>query len=218
MLKEENQSWLGFFIEIIVLISIVLFIRFYVFQLFRVSGPSMCPTLNVLNEECQGGKGEFIFVNEFLYKFMKDPKRGEIVIFRPPNKKIYYVKRVIGIAGDTIEIENGKVYLTNSKVTRFKLQEDFLSEKNKGRTKNFEKTKFTVPEGHFLLFGDNRDKSLDARQCFSGAGCNGQNTPFVSKENIQGRAEFVIWPFWKSRWLENHPEQEDLKKKETIDS
>ncbi|MCF7918151.1 signal peptidase I [Candidatus Gracilibacteria bacterium] len=201
MIKDKDQSWTSFIIETLILIGVVLFIRFYIFQFFRVSGPSMCPTLNILDDECQYGKGEFIFVNEVLYNFVRTPKRGEISVFRPPHEKVYYIKRVIGIPGDTIEIKNGKVYLSNDEVSDFEIEEPYLSPRNQGMTQAGQKTIFQVPEDHYLLFGDNRAESLDARQCFSAAGCDGNNTPFVPEKFIQGRAEFVIWPLGKARWM-----------------
>jgi signal peptidase I len=106
-IKDENQSWFSFTIELIILIAIILVIRFWVFQFFQVSGPSMCPTLNMFDGECSQGKGEFIFVNEFLYNFIREPKRGEIVVFKPPvhrKGKDYYIKRIIGVPGDTVEV------------------------------------------------------------------------------------------------------------------
>jgi signal peptidase I len=204
MIKDKDQSWMSFVLETLILIGIVLFIRFYIFQFFRVSGPSMCPTLNVLENKCQHGKGEFIFVNEFLYNFIRSPKRGEIVVFRPPHKKVYYIKRIIGIPGDIVEIKNGRVYLTNENMSDFELSEPYLSPRNQGRTQVKQKSIFRVPEGHYLLFGDNRAESLDARQCFSTTGCDGKHTPFVSQKFIQGRSEFVIWPLKKNRWLQQH--------------
>lgn len=204
MIKDKNQSWVGFIVETLILIGIVLFIRFYIFQFFRVSGPSMCPTLNVLEDECQYGKGEFIFVNEVLYHFIRDPQRGEVVVFRPPNENVYYIKRVIGIPGDTVEIKNGKVFLSNQDVSDFEIEESYLSPRNQGRTQTRQKDTFPIPEDHYLLFGDNRAESLDARQCFSVSGCDGSHTPFVPEKFIQGRAEFVIWPFRTVRWIP-HP-------------
>lgn len=198
-LKTDDQSWGSFFLELALLLGLVLFIRFYVFQFFRVSGPSMCPTLNQFGEDCYHGSGEFIFVDEFLYSFVRAPKRGEIVVFRPPTTDKNYIKRVIGIPGDTVEVENGKVYLTGGEYERTELPESYLSEKNKGRTFASLK-KFTVPEGKVLLFGDNRLESLDARRCFE-YDCTDSNTPFVSIKKIRGRAEFVVWPIEKIRHL-----------------
>ncbi len=194
MLKDENQTWGSFFLEMALLIGIVLFVRYYVFQLFRVSGPSMCPTLNMIDGSCYRSKGEFIFVNEFLYHLLRqDPKRGEIVVFKAPNKDVSYIKRVIGIPGDTVEVIDGKVILT-SEGEKTILDEAYLSEQNKGLTRTRGRNTFEVPEGHYLLFGDNRLQSLDARQCFASMGCTADNTPFVTRNRIRGRAEAVIWP------------------------
>ncbi len=204
MIKDKDQSWLAFSIEMALLIALVLCVRYYVFQFFRVSGPSMCPTLNELNDECEHGKGEFIFVNQFLYKFLAEPQRGEIVVFRPPNNKVYYVKRVIGLPGDTITVKKGKVYLSNEEFENFPLPETYLSAKNQGRTYS-QIDEFIVPEGHYLLMGDNRAESLDARQCFGS--CYNERTPFVETDKIKGRAEFVIWPFWTTRWMKNELSQ-----------
>lgn len=200
-IKNDDQSWASFFLELALLIALVLFIRTYVFQFFRVSGPSMCPTLNTFDGECHYGNGEFIFVNEFLYSFLDDPKRGEIVVFQPPTTDKNYIKRVIGIEGDIVEVIDGKVYLTMPDQERTELPEEYLSEKNRGRTYSaFEKV--TVPEGSYLLFGDNRLESLDARRCFE-FDCTDENSPFVTKKHIRGRAEFALWPIEKMRWMKH---------------
>ncbi|HEY5713893.1 MAG TPA: signal peptidase I [Candidatus Gracilibacteria bacterium] len=206
MIKAKEESWGAFLLELLVLVLIALFIRFYVFQFFRVSGPSMCPTLNELEEGCLDSKGEFIFVNELLYQ-LREPRRGEIVVFRPPNKQVYYVKRVMAVAGDRIDVKNGEVYFSNESqgLEQERLKESYLSEKNQGQTTSSQET-FEIPKGYFLLFGDNRLKSLDARQCFVRGGCeSGIATPYVPIKNIVGRAEFVVWPVWMMRDLDNDP-------------
>lgn len=201
-LKDKDQTWNGFFIEILFLIGMVLFIRFYVFQFFRVSGPSMCPTLNQFDTKCEYGKGEFIFVNEFVYRFLEDPNPGEIVVFNPPfEEEKKYIKRVIGVPGDKIIIENGIVY-KDIDGERLKLEEPYLSEKNSGNTST-DKNEFIVPEDHYLLFGDNRTQSLDSRRCFSNKGCRGRYTPFVHKNEIIGRAESVVFPFNRFRKMDH---------------
>ncbi len=214
MIKSKNETWGAFFLELLILILVVLFIRFYIFQFFRVSGPSMCPTLNVINDICRGErggnpKGEFIFVNEILYQFT-NPKRGETVVFRPPNKRVYYVKRIIGVGGDKVTIEDdGLVYLENLSdgISKIQLPEElYLSDKNLGMTHvRASKKEFIIPEDEYLLFGDNRQHSLDARKCFENVGCTRNTTAFLTKKNIVGRAEFVIWPFWTIRFLDNKP-------------
>lgn len=195
--KNPEQSWPSFFFEMAILLAVVLFIRFYVFQFFQVSGPSMCPTLNVLDGQCRSGKAEFVFVNQVTYNFFRTPEHGEIVVFRPPNnKKDFYIKRVIGVPGDTVYVRDGQVYLGDTK-----LEEPYLSPRNKGRTQS-DLEEFVVPADHFLLFGDNRDRSLDSRRCYSNT-CSSGETPFVHKSKIKGKAEFVIWPFWTIRMLKN---------------
>ncbi len=197
--KDEKQSWKSFFLELGLLLLVVLFIRFYIFQFFQVSGPSMCPTLNFLKNYCERDKGEFIFVNEALYNFIRNPKRGEVVVFKAPyaaKGRDIYIKRVIGVAGDTIEVKKGKVFLSNDEVQDFPLPETYLSPRNQGQTRST-KSKFVVPEGHILVFGDNRDMSADARQCFS-SGCYGDKSPYIAINKVIGKATFVIWPFWKT--------------------
>ena len=201
--KNPEQTWLSFVVEMVILISIVLFIRFYVFQFFQVSGPSMCPTLNELNAECKNGKGEFVFVNQATYKFIRPPAVGEVVVFRPPSDtKDYYIKRVMGVPGDVIKVYDGKVYKVNDEGQDVEIEEPYLSARNQGRTQTDQEI-FTVPEGKYVLFGDNRDRSLDSRRCY-GATCSSLGaTPYVPAESIKGKAEFVIWPFWTMRWMEN---------------
>lgn len=203
MIKNKEQSWPSFLLETVILIGIVLFIRFYIFQFFRVSGPSMCPTLNMIQDECEHEKGEFIFVNQFTYNFVRPPKRGEIVVFHPPEKKEYYIKRIMGVPGDTIEIIDGVLYLTNDTHQKIQLPEEYLSPVNQGQTNTYGQTQFTVPDEHYLLFGDNRNKSFDARHCYNMNGCDGAHSPFIPVKNITGKALFVIWPVTNLRWMEN---------------
>jgi signal peptidase I len=219
-LKDKNQTWGGFFLETFVLILIVLFIRFYVFQLFRVSGSSMCPTLNQFDQVCERGPGEFIFVNEFQYNFIRSPKRGEIVVVTSPNTienkflkalnnvlpfeiptkiRAKYIKRVIGKPGDTIQVEAGKVYLTNDLVTRYQLPEAYLSAMNSDRT-YARQSQYVVPEDHVLVFGDNRTGSQDSRSCF---GDCAKNSAFIHKRDVVGKATATIWPSNRLRLLDN---------------
>lgn len=212
--KDDDQSWKAFWLEISILICVVLFVRFYVFQFFRVSGPSMCPTLNMIDEQCEQGKGEFIFVDQFSHNF-RTPERGEIVVFKPPvptekmkigslelpfDKNTYYIKRVMGLPGDIIDVRDGELFLTNQQFTNQKMEEPFLSDKNKDQSRS-QMERFEVPEGHYVLMGDNRRKSLDSRSCFGD--CSGDYTAYVPLDNIKGTSKFVIWPFWLIRWTED---------------
>lgn len=200
---------------------LALFIRTYIVSPFRVNGPSMCSTLNVIDEVCQSPgstKEEKIIVNELFYQSIAgysfgEPEAGDIIVFRPPNNNIekeYYVKRVIGEPGDTIKIVNGKVYkLFNDEY--IELNEPYLNSKNAGKTfvggvSQDEESIYHVPEGNYFVMGDNRGSSADSRSCFSNFSreCSPEDiNSYVPKANIRGKAELVFWPFKNIRILDD---------------
>jgi signal peptidase I len=135
----------------------------------------------------QYSDGEFILVDKMTYR-VASPDRGDVVVFTPwigPEKR-YLIKRVIGIPGDTVKIENGYVSLATSKNPEKFIQLDesaYLEEKYGYTCLTYnsawcakESQTFTVPAGRYFLMGDNRPQSLDARKCFSNSGCNGEYT------------------------------------------
>jgi signal peptidase I len=195
---KKNQIFTEIF-ELFLVVLIALTVRFYVVSLFRVSGPSMCNTLNYIDSTCRSGFGDIMLVNHFKYIF-KDPIRGEVVVFKPEGYEDYLVKRVIGVSGDKIIIENGFVYRENDGVVS-KIDEFYLNSENLGRTftANFrDRVEYIVPDDSYFLLGDNRNHSSDSRNCFSkvqGSFCDpSSDAPFVVKKHISGKSEFVIWP------------------------
>ena len=149
----------GFFIWeifkiVIVSLAIIIPIRMFVVQPFIVEGASMSPNFH---------DGEYLIVDEISYRF-SEPKRGEVVIFHPPqDRKVYYIKRVIGLPGETIEIKNGKIYIYNAE------NEDgvLLNEGDYSLDHNIpvnEQYKETLGENEYYLIGDNRTNSLDSRR------------------------------------------------------
>jgi signal peptidase I len=107
-----------------------------------------------------------------------DPQRGDIVIFKfPDNEKETYVKRVIGLPGDTVQIVDGLVYINGSSEP---LEEDYLKETPLGSY-----GPFTVPEGHYFVMGDNRNDSNDSRYWID---------KYVSENKILGKAILTYWP------------------------
>ena len=118
---------------------------------------------------------ERLVVNKFIYR-IRNPKKGEILIFRyPGDTSRDFIKRVIATGGDTIEIKEGRVYVNDQL-----LHEDYILEKT--RT---EYAKATVPEGTVFVMGDNRNNSEDSR--FPDVG-------FVPLDLIKGKAILVFWP------------------------
>jgi len=192
--------------DAIIIILLIFFIQNYIASLFQINGPSMCNTLNYTeSEECLSGNGEYVIVKKIgVKKFLgikfTDYKRGDIVVFKPPNGKFgeYYIKRIIGLPGETVEINDGKVKIINddNEDGFYVNEEEYLNENNLNQTmvRGSSETIFEVPEEKYFVLGDNRKQSSDSRICFSAAGCNEDNTAFVERKLIDGIAEAVIWP------------------------
>ncbi|HBK34902.1 MAG: Signal peptidase I [Candidatus Uhrbacteria bacterium GW2011_GWE2_40_58] len=142
-----------FFLEVlqVVLIScaIIIPIRYFLIQPFYVKGASMEP--NFYDQE-------YLIIDELSYRF-REPMRGEIIVFRyPRDPSQFFIKRVIGLPGETIEITNGNVIIYNEENPNgVVLEEDYLVESTNG------KKKVTLGEQEYYLLGDNRDESLDSR-------------------------------------------------------
>lgn len=163
LISKEARSWI---ISLVSAVAVALLIRTFIVELYVVDGPSMQPTLQ---------DGERLVVNKFIY-YWREPKRGEVVIFRyPRDHSRVFIKRVIAIGGDTIEIKDGHVLVNDALVN-----EDYIAEKT--RT---EYPKQTVPEGTIFVCGDNRRNSLDSR--FPDVG-------FVPLELLKGKASLIFWP------------------------
>jgi signal peptidase I len=131
----------------------------------------------------------------FAYWF-DDPQRGDIVLFDyPVDESTLYIKRVIGLPGETVEIRNGKIYIDGSTEP---LEEDYLKEDWVVRNDGFT---FQVPEGSYLVLGDNRNNSADARywaDCALYAGVastveEAQAYQYVKKDAIKGKAIFTYY-------------------------
>ena len=124
--------------------------------------------------------GDDLFGFRLAYQF-SEPKRGDIIIFKyPDDEEEKYVKRIIGLPGETVRISNAKVYIDDSETP---LQEEYLKDEWTVATGPFE---FQVPEGCYFVMGDNRNDSWDARYW---------GNTYVAREKIIGKAEWVYFPF-----------------------
>ncbi len=137
----------------------------------RVEGYSMVPTLR---------GGEFVLVYRLAYRFGRQPHRGDIIVFRPNDNGLGdYIKRVIGLPGDEVLIQNGTVFINNRP-----LDEPYIMEKP--RYNGYWK----VPPGHIFVLGDNRNHSTDSHILGP-----------IPLERVLGQAVLVYWPPSRVRWL-----------------
>ena len=202
---------LDVFLNVVAIVVLVVVIRFYIVSPFQVSGPSMCDTFNNFEGQCLHGNGEYIMIYKLGWQNILGwqvglPERGDVVVFRPPMDETndYFIKRVIGLPGETVDIRNGYVTITNETFPEgFQLDEsNYLNSVNLGHTEtNGDLSHFEVPDEHYFVLGDNRRVSSDGRRCFEQTGCNDTNTPYITMDLIQGRAWVVLWPFNRMRFI-----------------
>lgn len=183
-----------FVVSSVIFVSIVLLFKFFAFEFYRVSGPSMCPTFNMVKNECSMEGGDFVFVN----KYTSDINRGDIVVYREPTRGGNYIHRVIGVPGDVIKYKDGEIFLENASGEFDKLNEKYLlrfdEELILGHIGDF-----FVPEESFLLLGDNRIQALDGRMCYHLNGCDSDSaySPFIHKDDIVGVATHKLYPVFE---------------------
>jgi signal peptidase I len=162
-LAFEVKSW---FRDILLAFAIAIFIVIFVVQPVKVEGTSMQPRLV---------DQERIFVNRFIYRF-QDIHRGDVVVFwYPRDHSKSFIKRVMGVPGDKVEIRSGSVYVNGTR-----LDEPYLNPAFKGY-KSFPPV--LVPLGQYFVLGDHRDSSNDSR-----------SWGFVNHDLIYGKAIFSYWP------------------------
>ncbi len=207
--KKVLLWFLDLGINIAIIFALVLIIQQWFIAPFDVSGASMCNTLNYIEGKCENGYGEKIIINEATYLF-NSPQRGEIVVFKANEEEDkYYIKRIIGLPGETIEVKDGNVYVTEvGRTESYTLEENYLNAENKGNTKAYfnDFTVFEVPAEHYFVLGDNRKSSTDSRSCFQNSIAEScKKTPekaYVSAELIRGKAWIIWWPIGKIRLVD----------------
>ena len=214
---------------IIIAVLIALGIRTVAYEPFNIPSGSMIPTLLI---------GDYLFVSKFSYGysryslpfglplipgriFFDEPERGDIMVFKlPSDNRTDYIKRIIGLPGDTVQLKDSILYINGKPVKREKA-DDFIDRDEFGNYNRvpryletlpngrkhyilevtqdtvFDNTPvYTVPQGHYFAMGDNRDRSKDSRFL--------NDVGFIPRENLVGRAEFLFfsvngsaWEFWK---------------------
>ena len=175
----ERQDAVTFFWEVvkIVLISLAIIVpvRYYLIQPFFVKGASM---------EENFDDGDYVLIDEISFRF-RQPQRGEVIVFRAPREPSqFYIKRIIGLPGEIIQIKNNQVTIFNSKSPNgFVLEESaYLSEE----IETVGDLKVNIGPNEYFVLGDNREHSSDSRVWGS-----------VGENLISGKVFFRAWPFNK---------------------
>lgn len=234
-MQKNKSGGIGETIKTVVYAVVIAFgVRTFAYEPFNIPSGSMIPTLLV---------GDYLFVSKFSYGYSKytvafgaplfdgrllytKPERGDVAVFKlPRDNKTDYIKRIVGLPGDRIQVINGVLHINGEAVKRDRV-EDFVTTDQFGRqirvaqyvetlpngrqhriieesdSASLDNTPvYVVPEDHFFAMGDNRDNSLDSRV--------GAMVGFVPVENLVGRAEFLFfsidddarfWEFWKWPW------------------
>ena len=229
MNHTKTQGLLETIRTVVYAVLIALVIRTFAYEPFNIPSGSMIPTLLI---------GDYLFVSKLSYGysdhslpfslplisgriFFSEPARGDVVVFKlPSDNKTDYIKRLIGLPGDTIQVIGGILYINGEAVKRRKV-EDFVTRDRQGnlnripryletlsngqshyileesdRGANDNTPVYTVPEDHYFAMGDNRDNSSDSRAI-----------GFVPMNNLVGRAEFLFfsiegsaWQVWRWPW------------------
>lgn len=211
--ERKEKGGFGETVKVIVqALLLALVIRTFLFQPFSIPSGSMMPTLLV---------GDYLFVTKWSYGFSRysfplspdlfegrilasDPELGDVVVFRKPNEpEVDYIKRLVGMPGDTVQMQGGVLYLNGTAVPKEPV-DDFVG--SDGATiPQFRETlpngesyltlditpnsagdntrQFVVPEGHYFMMGDNRDNSADSRF----------DVGYVPFENLVGKAQVIFF-------------------------
>lgn len=148
---------------------IVIPIRYFVFQPFIVKGQSMTPNFS---------EGDYLIIDELSYQF-RGPQRGEVIVFKyPENPSQKFIKRVVGLPGEVVEIKENKVSIYNKDKSRVLDESEYLS----SSVNTVGNATFELRENEYFVLGDNRDFSYDSRKF-----------GVVPEDNIIGRFLFRVW-------------------------
>jgi signal peptidase I len=185
-LKSEIREWAE---SIIISLILALLIRAFIVQAFKIPSGSMIPTFEI---------GDRIFVNKFLYgaripftdmrlPALKQPQRGDIIVFiSPESPKKDFVKRLIALEGEKVEIKNGNIHIDDKEISGpVSIRSNYYYNRGDYGQNG---AAITVPRDFFFVLGDNSANSRDSRYW-----------GFVPKKNVVGKAMCIYWPIKRIR-------------------
>lgn len=227
--QKQKETWRDTVKTIGIAVLIALSFRSFLFEPFNIPSGSMIPTLLV---------GDYLFVSKYSYGYSRysfpfaavpfegrimsgEPERGDVVVFRPPSKpSVNFIKRIVGLPGDKIQLKAGQLYINDKvlprrmvgtksatlgyrdvKITSYEEVMDngksYIIQELSDNDRMDNTGVYQVPAGHYFMMGDNRDQSNDSRFLDIGT---------IPYENLIGRAEFLffsvdqsarLWEIWK---------------------
>lgn len=159
-----------FEIAIIAILTVVI-VRNFLLQPFLVNGASMEPTFS---------SGDYLLVDELTYR-LRVPERGEVIVFRyPGDESVYYIKRIIGLPGERVELGKEGIFIFNSEQPDgFRLDETYMP----GEMSSYEAKEFPLSKTQYFVMGDNRTHSFDSR-----------NWGPVKTDEVIGLVRLRLWP------------------------
>jgi signal peptidase I len=182
--KQEKSAFREYAEAIVIALILALVIRTFIVQAFKIPSGSMLPTLQI---------GDHILVNKFIYHFTS-PQRGDVIVFKYPKDETRdFIKRVIGLPNDKLEIRNKRVFVNDHP-----LDEPYISHSDPGVQEESISPRdcfgpVIIPPGKYFMMGDNRDFSMDSR--FWG---------FLDRSKIRGKAFLIYWSWdsekFRPRW------------------
>lgn len=184
--KKKKNEWLDWIKALLIAVLVAFVVRMFLFAPIVVDGPSMLPNLHDRNQ---------IIVNKVVYR-LHEPERSDIVVFHASRKKDF-IKRVVGLPGEHIEMKNDTLYINGEAVDEPYLKEEKkeLKDSPAPLTDDFTLEELpgkydVIPDDHVLVLGDNRKNSTDSRRL-----------GVIPIDSIVGKASFVYWPLQDLEWL-----------------
>lgn len=172
---SKKESWGDALRFGIILLAIIIPFRMFVAQPFIVHGASMDQTFT---------QNDYLIIDEFSY-LLRDPARGEVVVFKnPQNESQYFIKRVIGLPGETVNVRDGATFITKTDGTQLKLEEPFIG------SESLKNAYQKLGADQYFVMGDNRSVSWDSR--YWGV---------LTRDKIRGRAFLRLFPFSQIGYL-----------------
>ncbi|MBP6857766.1 MAG: signal peptidase I [Candidatus Pacebacteria bacterium] len=174
--KSKFRVFLENVLYIVTAVALAMLVQQFIIRPFVVNGSSMSPTLET---------GNYLLIDEVTYKF-SEPERGDVVVFKaPPEPDKYFIKRIIGLPGDTVSINGQIVTITNAENPEgFTLSESFITHKS------LDNMVVKVLEDQYFVMGDNRAGSFDSRSWGT-----------LPKANLRGRALLRLLPLKQIDYL-----------------